>query len=529
MTTAPSAGSTDAGDSAQHSTAEDLARRATELAPAKSTRSLRVMPEAALWFEAAGSAGADRSVMVLLPNAPASHAVAARFSGATRVDAGEGFTLLQAAATPATAGALRQTLTNLKPVPLGLATSGGFGDRLGMATPGHAAAMERSGAKGKIAPIFAQQSIREMTRTKRTAQQVVDDATFGAFEAGWSLELGADADHLKTDQNVLDCVRAGFTFFTFDPSEHVDDEAESADEPTLRSKVAALPWVRLDDDWASLKQRFLARPLDAGGADLEFDEHVLAKAAAKYGAALAHAAALHRVLAATGAPYEIELSVDETSYPTTLEEHAYLALELKRLGVPVVSLAPRFVGRFEKGVDFRGDLLALKATLTGHAAIARAFGPYKLSLHSGSDKFSVYGPIAEATAGLVHLKTAGTSYLEALRVAAAFDPALFRRALAIGHERFEIDKKSYLIGAKLEAVPLPADVADADLPTLLDDDDARQVLHVTFGSALDALGTELKALLVAREAEHEDGLARHFVKHLAPFVPDAARPVGGRS
>jgi hypothetical protein len=189
--------------------------------------------------------------------------------------------------------------------------------------------------------------------------------------------------------------------------------------------------------------------------------------------------------------------------------------------VPVVSLAPRFVGRFEKGVDFRGDLGALVASLAGHAAVARAFGPYKLSLHSGSDKFSVYGPIAKATAGLVHLKTAGTSYLEALRVAAVVDPALFRRALAIGHERFEIDKKSYLIGARLEKVPRPDAVADAELPLLLDDDDARQVLHVTFGSALDTLGAELKALLFEHDAAHVEGLARHFERHLAPFVPFA--------
>ncbi|HET8986422.1 MAG TPA: tagaturonate epimerase family protein, partial [Trueperaceae bacterium] len=292
-------------------------------------------------------------------------------------------------------------------------------------------------------------------------------------------------------------------------------------DASLRAKVDALPWAGLEDDWASLRSRFLAAPLAADGVALAFDEHVLARAAAKYGAALAHTAGLHRVLAGTGAPYELELSVDETSYPTTLEEHAYLALELRRLGVPVVSLAPRFVGRFEKGVDFRGDLAALVASLAGHAAVARAFGPYKLSLHSGSDKFSVYGPIAEATDGLVHLKTAGTSYLEALRVAAVIDPALFRRALAIGHERFEIDRKSYLIGARLEKVPSPDAVADADLAGLLDDDDARQVLHVTFGSALDALGTELKTLLAEHVTAHEEGLARHFVRHLAPFVPFA--------
>lgn len=488
--------------------------RARELVADRDARSLRTVGDAAVWFDSHG----DRRVAVLAPSASD---LVTRFGAGAATDAGDGLVLVRVPPSASTAAALREVFPNLRPRPLGLTTSAGFGDRLGMATPGHVEALLRAGATDTIAPIFAQQSIREMTRTRRSAQQVMDDATFGAIEAGWRNAVGADADHLKTEQNVLDCVAAGFTFFTIDPSEYVDDEAESADDAGLRAKVEALPWVRLEDDWAGLRSRFLGAPLDADGVRIAFEEHDLARAAAKYGAALAHTALLHRVLAATGAPYELELSVDETSYPTTLEEHAYLALELRRLGVPVVSLAPRFVGRFEKGVDFRGDMAALVASLAGHAAVARVFGPYKLSLHSGSDKFSVYGPIAEATDGMVHLKTAGTSYLEALRVAAVVDPALFRRALAIGHERFEIDKKSYLIGARLEAVPRPASVSDADLPLLLDDDDARQVLHVTFGSALDALGTELKVLLAEHAEQHEDTVARHFVRHLAPFVPFA--------
>src|SRR5690606_14828415 len=154
--------------------------------------------------------------------------------------------------------------------------------------------------------------------------------------------------------------------------------------------------------------------------------------------------------------------------------------------------------------------------------IARALGPYKLSLHSGSDKFSVYPLIAEATGGLVHLKTAGTSYLEALRVASRRAPQLFRRALDIAHERFEADRKSYLIGARPGAVPRSTALSDPDLPGLLDDDDARQVLHVTFGSVLDALGPELKALLAERWQDHEHALARHFERHLSPFVPHSA-------
>ena len=87
-------------------------------------------------------------------------------------------------------------------------------------------------------------------------------------------------------------------------------------------------------------------------------------------------------------------------------------------------LAPRFPGRFEKGVDYIGDVDAFEADVAIHAAIARQFGPYKLSIHSGSDKFSIYGIAASQTEGLLHVKTAGTSYLEALRVVALRSPAI---------------------------------------------------------------------------------------------------------
>src|ERR1700712_1260771 len=83
---------------------------------------------------------------------------------------------------------------------LGLNPSFGFGDRIGLATPGHVAALERSGAG--IEPIFPQQSIREMARTGRTPGRVMSDALSGMRDAGWSGHTGADADHLKTSEDV---------------------------------------------------------------------------------------------------------------------------------------------------------------------------------------------------------------------------------------------------------------------------------------------------------------------------------------
>ncbi len=165
-------------------------------------------------------------------------------------------------------------------------------------------------------------------------------------------------------------------------------------------------------------------------------------------------------------------------------------------------------------------LKEFERSFAGHAAIARAFGPYKLSLHSGSDKFSVYGITARRTHGLVHLKTAGTSYLEALRVTASFDPALFREIMAFAIERYEIDRASYHVSAELAKVPALETLGDADLSGLLDQLVARQVLHVTYGSVLTSergFKQRLLAGLAAHEEEHYAALEAHFRRHLMPF------------
>jgi hypothetical protein len=129
-------------------------------------------------------------------------------------------TLLVGPQSARNAASLRAHLPWLQPMLLSENTSMGMGDRLGIATPGHVRAV--SEAKGRILPIFAQQSIREMTRTGRTPQQVMDDATWGVFEEGWQGGMGADADHLKTIDDIDACLAAGFTFFTFDPGSYVD-------------------------------------------------------------------------------------------------------------------------------------------------------------------------------------------------------------------------------------------------------------------------------------------------------------------
>ena len=429
--------------------------------------------------------------------------------------------LLVGPTSPRNAAELRARLPWLRPQPLGLRTSAGMGDRMGLATPGHVRAMRAAG--GNIAPIFAQQSIREMARTVRTPQQVMDDATWGIFQESWREGVGADADHLKTTADIDACLAAGYTFFTIDPGEHVDNSAETASLSDLRAAAEKLP-ANLQPPATNLQ----SQSFDVEGRVITFNEHTLLKAAVKYGKAVAHVAAMYRHLmqATGGKNCELEASVDETELPTSHAEHIYIASELRRLGVQWVSLAPRYIGRFEKGVDYIGDLSAFEADLAVHAAIAREFGPYKLSLHSGSDKFSVYPIAARLTRGLVHLKTAGTSYLEALHTIAAFDPAFFREIYVFARERYETDRASYHVSAELARAPLPQDVADADLPALLDQFDAREILHVTFGSVLTTREADgrlrfcdrLVALLRANPEAYAANLERHFLRHLKPFA-----------
>ncbi|NDD63559.1 MAG: hypothetical protein EBZ36_06225 [Acidobacteria bacterium] len=427
--------------------------------------------------------------------------------------------------TSSNASAMRGIFAYLSPTTLGLRKSAGCGDRLGLATPGHLRAVRKS----TLAPILAQQSIRENARTGRTPQQVMDDALWGVFEDGWRAGFGADADHLKSTADIDACAAAGFTFYTIDPGEHVDNEADTAPVQLLVEKAGALPWNELETSWDETLSSLGSRPIDLGAFSVTLTTEEVLRAAAKYGRVVAHTVRMYRHLekVKSGQPFELEMSVDETETVTTLAEHIYIAHELRRLGVKWVSLAPRYVGDFEKGVDYIGDLADFEESFARHLAVARTFGPYKLSLHSGSDKFSVY-PIAARLAGdLVHLKTAGTSYLEALRAIATVNPALFREIVAFARDRYQQDRASYHVSAQVTLMPVPEEMPDQRLPELLEDFHAREILHVTFGSVLNHPNFREPFFTTLREHEevYYQMLDKHFTRHFSPF-DEAAHAIG---
>jgi len=420
--------------------------------------------------------------------------------------------------------ALQKHFEFTKPILVGLCNSFGFGDRIGFANPAHI----RSLAKSDFKPILAQQSIRELTRTNRTPAEVMDAAVWAVFQEGYTDGFGADADHLKTTDDIDLMVENGFKMFTFDPGEYVHNEADSLNNKQLDEAIVKINWEGLYTDYHSLEGNYLNKIfLISKDLQISVNSNDLKRAVLKYGDCLAHIKKLYDHLKIKYPNYEceVEVSVDETDSVTSPFEHFFIVKELYRLFVEIISLAPRFIGNFEKGIDYKGDLNLFKHEYIKHLAIAQNFGNYKISLHSGSDKFSVYKVIGSLKDCYTHIKTAGTSYLEALKVAAVVEPELFREILDYCSALFESEKISYHVSADITKLKSASEYSDKELLGLFDNNDCRQVLHVTFGRVLTDKNKNGQFIFKNRiidclknnEETHYEIIIKHFKKHLDSF------------
>jgi tagaturonate epimerase len=273
---------------------------------------------------------------------------------------------------------------------------------------------------------------------------------------------------------------------------------------------------------ASLREHVRAsyegRQFELPGSRIAFPAVDARRCALMYGRALDFAAEVDRHLRQRrGAAYDLEVSIDETTTPTLPSHHLFIASELQRRGVAVTSIAPRFVGEFQKGIDYIGDLDEFEAQFSVHCAIARARGNYKISIHSGSDKFSAYPAIGRHTGMRLHLKTAGTSWLQAVRVIARANPTLFRRMLARAIAWFPEASKLYHVTADPSAIPAADRLPDGELENLLDAPGSRQVLHITYGGLLDdpAIRAGFFSTLNAFEEDHYTSVEEHIEKHVS--------------
>ncbi|MFH0990591.1 MAG: tagaturonate epimerase family protein [bacterium] len=422
------------------------------------------------------------------------------------------------------ADSLRMLFPFTCPTVLGLHNSLGCGDRLGIANAGHLRAMTGSGFK----PILAQQSVRELERTKREAGDVMDAATWAVFQEGYKDGFGADGDHLKTSADIDRYASVGFTMFTLDIGAHVVNEAARMPLEEVKQRAAALPWNLLQDSLESMVDRYAGQQFTfADDFVLVPETDLVLRALVKYGAAIAQTVVLANHLKQKwgSKPYEIELSVDETDTPTSPLEHFIIANECKRLHITLVSLAPRFIGDFEKGIEYKGDLCEFTKEYRKHLLIAQYSGPYKISIHSGSDKFLVYEAVGSLKSGAVHVKTAGTSWLEALRAIAIAEPQLFREILDYARAHYQNDRQSYHVTAEIAKMKRACEYTDAELQSLLMEENARQILHVTFGTILSSkdehgrliFQDRLMECLKKNEEVHYQCLIKHFERHLKPL------------
>ena len=419
---------------------------------------------------------------------------------------------------------IKQEFAFTRSKPLGVVDSIGMGDRLGLANPGHIRSLKGFAFK----PILAQQSIRELTRTQRTPDEVMDAAVWAVLQEGYKDGYGSDADHLKTKEDIDLLMSAGFTMYTFDPSAFVQNEADTISVGELDAKIPALNWEVLNSKPETLINSYAGKTfIISKELSITPNEVEVKRALVKYGNAVAHIKELynHIITNYSKNEFEVEVSVDETDSVTSPFEHFFIANELIRLKVKFISLAPRFIGDFEKGIDYKGDINLFKEEYAKHLAITKYFGSYKISLHSGSDKFAVYRVIGSLRDAHTHVKTAGTSYLEALRVIASCEFDLFREILDFAKGLYNTEKLSYSVSADLNKVKKGNEYSDSELVGLFDSNEVRQVLHVTFGKVLSDKNPNGSFLFKERildclkknEDLHYQFLIKHFRKHLIPF------------
>lgn len=406
---------------------------------------------------------------------------------------------------------LMSVFPSLRPTVCDKKLSFGFGDRLGIATAAHAQIVDGD----KVFPVFAQQSVREITRTERSWREVLHSAVWGVFESGYRGNFGADADHVKRIEDLESAAHIGYTMFTIDPSDHVKD-------PTKHDKKELANFFQEHPMRRELASRYVGKSFTVLGEKFVFDDDSFAEVFTTYISAIEHVENCYKALRTVcSRGFDLEVSIDETSLPTTPLAHIFFVQELRRRGVDFQTLALRFPGEWQKGIDYIGDTDLFSKELEKHVAIAKMFAGYRLSLHSGSDKFSVYPALAEKTEKTVHVKTAGTSYLEAARVVAKFAPNLYREVHKFALSKFEQDRASYHVTTDLSKVPNVDEISNADLVNLLDQPDTRQVIHITYGSVLTAKESgkhlfkdRIMRVLFEHEEDHYKFLKSHLGKHL---------------
>ena len=285
----------------------------------------------------------------------------------------------------------------------------GVGDRFAHQAKAQLTACRKALERGvEVVPVW-NKSNREHNIIGSEPASVRQAADRAVKELGWKLPYYCDADHI-TEQTV-DRFLPACDFFTIDVADYIRQPAQSADIDAFARRHSGLVG-RIE--------------LNGSGGDFAVTEQSLRESASKYVVATKKAGEVYRAIAgAKGADNFIaEVSMDETSAAQSPVELLLILAAISDQAIPIQTIAPKFSGRFNKGVDYVGDVAQFEREFAlDIAVIAFAVDRFglpenlKLSVHSGSDKFSIYPAIHDVIKRLdrgVHLKTAGTTWLEEL-------------------------------------------------------------------------------------------------------------------
>ena len=413
---------------------------------------------------------------------------------------------------------LRDLFDFTSPAPKGKqGASLGLGDRIGLASPGHIHTIKDKNIK----PVLAQQSIRELELTERDYDDVLDAASWAVFQEGYEKGFGADGDHLKNEEEVNMALEKGFSMITLDGSEYIDNSIDDLDENEVNNRYKEVK--NKENIIVDLEEKYLEKTFTLEtDTEINFNKERFQRIILTYFDLLNFTEDIYnKLIVPVDRQIDFEVSIDETQTPTSPQAHYFVASELIERGLEINSLAPRFCGEFQKAIDYIGDIDQFEKEYKIHAQIADEFG-YKLSIHSGSDKFSVYPLIGKYTDGRVHVKTAGTNWLEALRVIAENEPDLFREIHNYAMDNYEEATKYYHVTTDFDNIPDITELTDSELTELFDHEDARQMLHITYGVIMKAEaddGTYLFRDKMYRawnqyEEEYSQVLQKHIGKHV---------------
>ena len=383
----------------------------------------------------------------------------------------------------------------------------GVGDRLGIASTGHL----RLFKKCDVVPVLAQQSLRELDLTGRTYADVVDAASWAVFRAGYTDSWGADGDHLKHSNDAVSALLQGCTMITADLSDHINYKYVNMESDKLVEE-----YKKLGKSYRErLEKKFSGIIKLTDSCELDFCEENLASVVLVYKDAVVHAENLYNACKTAKNDFDFEVSIDETETATSPEAHYFVAEELKARGVEYSSIAPRFVGEFQKGIDYIGNLADFEECFAEHADIAAHFG-YKISVHSASDKFSAYPVIADKLRGPAHIKTSGTNWLCALKVIAAIDPVFYRKLHTHAYKVYDTAKAYYHVTPDFTDINDMVLLKDEELYKIFANPNDRQVLHIAYGEIfkVDEYKKGIYNILNNNIEKYWDELEMHIGRHL---------------